>query len=87
VPNTITDVPAEAEARSRVLPALACRSLLSNVPTLLVRRGGVFTGAVTAAERGTPSKHQPTSCNYQNMTRIAAAGGNVSGSHPPWDPV
>jgi len=33
-------------------------------------------------------KPQPIALRtYENMTRIAAAGGSVSGSHPAWDPV
>lgn len=86
--NAITDVHAAAKARSWALAALPGPRQLSGVPTLPDRESGVFAGAHrAAATRVTPSKHQSTSCKYQNMTRIAAAGGNVSGSHPAWDPV
>jgi len=30
---------------------------------------------------------QITSKNYMEMARIAAGGGDQSGSHPAWDPV
>jgi hypothetical protein len=30
---------------------------------------------------------QVTCTNYNSMPRIAANGGDVSGSHPAWDPV
>jgi len=86
--NAITAVQAAAKARLWALAALLGLCRLGGVPALLVRESGAFAGAHrAAATRVTPSKHLSTSCKYQNMTRIAAAGGNASGSHPAWDPV
>ena len=38
-------------------------------------------------ELGLAATPQVTCKKYQHMTRIAANGGDVSGSHPAWDPV
>jgi hypothetical protein len=49
---------------------------------------GVF--ARPRPQRDDPSKislQQINSTTYQEMTRIAANGGDHSGSHPAWDPV
>jgi hypothetical protein len=49
---------------------------------------GVFAGPRPKSHDGTKAAVQPTtSQNYQQMTRIAANGGEPSGSHPAWDPV
>ena len=55
----------------------------------------VLTGAsgVFAGRRPTPygptklAVQQVTSKQNQEMARIAATGGDKSGSHPAWDPV
>jgi len=55
----------------------------------------VLTGAsgVFAGRRPKPydptkgAVQQVTSKNNQEMARIAATGGDQSGSHPAWDPV
>ena len=36
---------------------------------------------------GTAPAPQVTAISYQHKTRIAANGGNASGSHTAWDPV
>jgi hypothetical protein len=59
--------------------------------------GGVFapTDASGVFARPRPKRHDQTkislqqihSTTYQEMARIAANGGDHSGSHPAWDPV
>jgi hypothetical protein len=73
--------------RSAVTPGIG---LPSGVVLPLASAGDVFAElrpwphgqapASTAAKQVTRKK-------YQDMTRIAANGGGVSGSHPAWDPV
>jgi hypothetical protein len=84
VHDVITDVQAAAEARLWVLTRLPGSRLLSGMSAQPCH-DGVFARPETAG-RVAPHK-QPVSFSYQNMTRIAAASGNVSGSHPAWDPV
>ena len=58
---------------------------------------GVFapTGASDVFARPRPKRHDQTKISlqqihgttYQEMTRLAANGGDHSGSHPAWDPV
>jgi hypothetical protein len=86
--NTNTDVQHAPEVRMWALGGLSGRCPLSGAPTPLVHDSGVFAVAHrTAKAMAVPSQPQLTSQKYLNMTRIAAAGGNVSGSHPAWDPV
>ena len=55
----------------------------------------VPTSASGVFARPRPKRHdqtkltpqQITSTTYQEMARIAANGGDQSGSHPAWDPV
>lgn len=60
--------------------------LLSSVATPLAEaRGGLATARPWS--RGLGLSAMPQVKKYQHMTRIAANGGDVSGSHPAWDPV
>jgi hypothetical protein len=87
VRNATIDVQAAVKAPLWVLAGPSGTCLLGIAPTP-TRESGVFAAAHRVApERVLPTRHQPTSHKYQNMTRIAAAGGSVSGSHPAWDPV
>ncbi len=53
----------------------------------LTGAGGAFAPRPKLHARTTASVQQATCEMYQNKTRIAANGGDTSGSHPAWDPV
>jgi hypothetical protein len=49
---------------------------------------GVFAGPrLKRHDQAKITSQQITSMTYQEMARIAANGGDQSGSHPAWDPV
>jgi hypothetical protein len=86
--NAITDVHAAVDAPLWVLAGPSGTCLLGVAPTPASESGAFAAALRVAPERVLPTRHQPTTSHkYQNMTRIAATGGNVSGSHPAWDPV
>lgn len=56
----------------------------------LASAGGVFAGLrpwLHGEAHAMAAVRQISSKKYQDTTRIAANGGNASGSHPAWDPV
>jgi hypothetical protein len=56
--------------------------------SVLTGPSGVFAGPRPKPKDLTPvATQQVTSKNNQEMARIAATGGDQSGSHPAWDPV
>jgi hypothetical protein len=61
---------------------LPVRSVVS-----LTGAGGAFTPRPKLHGQKTVSVQQPTCEMYQKKARIAANGGDTSGSHPAWDPV
>jgi hypothetical protein len=59
----------------------------ADVPAL-ANPSGVFAGPRPKLHNPTQvGVQQVTSKKYQEMARIAATGGDQSGSHPAWDPV
>jgi hypothetical protein len=57
-------------------------------PGLLAQGKGVLAAVKLSVPHGTMAvDKQITPTPYNHMTRIAAAGGSVSGSPPAWDPV
>lgn len=57
-------------------------------PSLLWQDRSGLAAAKLSVPRATMSvDRQITPPNYKHTTRIAAAGGSVSGSPPAWDPV
>jgi hypothetical protein len=65
--------------------------LFGGAPLPLVRHRNVFTAWPRMAPAGTAmaaaAQQATTLQKYQDTTRIAAADGSTSGSHPAWDPV
>ena len=61
---------------------------LSAVVPVPASASGVFAGPRPKAyDPMKAAVQQITSKNYMEMARIAAGGGDQSGSHPAWDPV
>jgi hypothetical protein len=59
----------------------------AGVPAL-ISPSDVFAGRRRQPYDATPvALQQVTSTKNQEMARIAATGGDQSGSHPAWDPV
>ena len=77
-----------ADQRCAWTPAASTKGTGLSVGVLLPASEGAFA-------RPRPTRHDQTkitlqqihSTTYQEMTRIAANGGDHSGSHPAWDPV
>ena len=80
---------AAGEPRDWPLSAAASgTSLPASIPVPLTSAGGVFAAArPRLPDWARSATQQVTSKKYQEMARIAANGGDDSGSHPAWDPV
>jgi hypothetical protein len=69
--------PGTAQPAAVTTPFVQCTGVFKAAPRSAVMP---LTAVIAAA--------QPTTfANYQDKTRISAAGGGVSGSPPAWDPV
>jgi hypothetical protein len=78
--------PASAPRGLRLFAAAPGTCPLSGaVASLTAARGELSVVRPWSHELGLAAIPQVT--KYQHMTRIAANGGDVSGSHPDWDPV
>jgi hypothetical protein len=70
------------------LAASAQGTRLSADGPLPASASGVFAGLRPKRhDQAKTALQQIHSTTYQEMTRIAANGGDHSGSHPAWDPV
>ncbi len=78
--------PASAPCGLRPFAAAPGTRLLSSAVAPLARaRGELSIVRPWSHDLGLATIPQGT--KYQHMTRIAVNGGDVSGSHPAWDPV
>jgi hypothetical protein len=78
--------PASAPCGLRPFAAAPGTGLLSSVVAPLAQARGELS-AVRPWSHEVKLTTTPQVTKYQHMTRIAANGGDVSGSHPDWDPV
>ncbi len=86
--NTFLGDPAVAAAYGRGAACLRGTVRPGGVMTPLVRDRNASTAVSPSAGNAAQAAPQLTTFkNYQDKTRIAAAGSSVSGSHPAWDPV
>ena len=91
--NSVSEDQFASEWRFAADPDWAFTSALgacprSDEPSLLAQHRGALAAAKLSVPRATMAVGTPiTPTKYNHMTRIAAAGGSVSGSPPAWDPV
>jgi hypothetical protein len=74
------------------LPAAVRATSLRGTDPLAITRSYAVPGTLMPELRYAPGGksafgEQGTRKEYQHTTRVAAFGGNASGSHPAWDPV
>jgi hypothetical protein len=67
--------------------ALGACSRLGEPGLLAQGRGALAVGKLSVPRATMAVDKRTTPTTYNHMTRIAAAGGSVSGSPPAWDPV
>jgi hypothetical protein len=86
VSNIILHGPSAAIARSGSVACPLGAWLPGGATARLAGTTDVFTATPPSTVTGAKTA-QPTKINYQDKTRISAAGSGVTGSPPTWDPV